>query len=281
MTGDDKGMQNNTFWELLRSGKIEENLKKSMETFAAVFEAYNRIDLEKIADSLNRLAEAFSSLPNDIQEATKKWASYGWIPSLPQCNVYDYVENLSAPESKDEADKILLTKIDEETFNRLTDSISEHIPQYGQNQKTFSESMECYNKSLYSACALLLFSMIDSIFVNSQKKPDNLKERRALAKNAVGKVIDKEKSQYSIIAQATKLIIKDYLFKDPIDFSNENGLNRNMLSHGMNKYNPNKTDCLKLFVLIYNIYLLFDTVFFTWESGMKENNDEDMNLKPY
>ena len=268
MTGDDKGMQNNTFWELLRSGKIEENLKKSMETVAAVFEAYNKIDWNKIANFLTLLSDAFSSLPNDIQEASKKWALYRWIPSLPEYDVSDFIDNINTPNSQDEADNIMLGKIDEKTFNQLVDYISEHISQYGQNINAFSEAIECYNNSLYIACVLLLYSIIDSIFIKSQKMPKKSEPRRCLANKAVKNRINEEKSKYSIIAYSTKNVIED-LFKDAVDFTIDDGLNRNMLSHGMTDYNPNATDCLKLIVLLYNIYLLFDTDFFTWKSDMK------------
>jgi len=273
---DDKGEQNTSLLELLTSGKMEDYLLKAVENIDSMVDDYkkliNNIDWNRLAENLNRLAYAFYCLPTNIQNATKTWASYKWIPSLPTYNVYDFIKNLNAPKSQDEADKVMLENIDEETLTQLIESISEHIPQYGQNKNAFSEAVECYNSSLYNASVLLLYSIIDSIFIKSQKKSENLKLLRKLANKAVDDAINKEKSKYSIIAFSTKNVVEE-LFKNAKDFTIDEGLNRNMLCHGMTDYIPNKIDCLKLIVLIYNIYLLFDTNFFTWKSETTESTN--------
>ena len=154
-------------------------------------------------------------------------------------------------------------KINSTVFDNLIDEIRNHAKSLGQSEVTVEESIKCYNGGLYSACALLIFSLIDSSFIMGQPKKTNC--YRKLANKAVEDAIDDNKTKYSIIAHSTKSIIEN-LFKKADDFTIKDRFNRNMISHGMNKDNPNEIDCLKLYVLLYNIYLLFDVEFFSWNT---------------
>ncbi len=232
-------------------------LKNSFNVLFDALKKLNDFDWNKILDS-------FMNLPDKIQKATEKWTEYGWVPYLPEYNGLDIIENIIVPETQEDADKAMKDKVDSITFAKLIDEIKSYAKNLGQNEESVEESIKCYEAGLYSACALLTFSLIDSSLIIGQPTKGN--SRRKLANKAVADAIDDDKTKYSLIAHSTKNIIEN-LFENPNDFSIENGLNRNMLAHGMNKYNPNEIDCLKLYVLLYNIYLLFDVEYFSWNTN--------------
>lgn len=243
---------------------IEDNIKlwheyeKSIETAKKNSEIIENTIKQLINFNWNKL---FTNVPKNIKSLAEEWAKCGWIPSLPNYVEWDLIENITYPLTQKQADDIMLNKIDDEMFSELISEITNYNTQLGLNNESFKEAVECFNNKLYSACALLLFALIDSRFIINQPIPQ--KGRRKLADKAVSDAINDNKTKYSIIAHSAKIIIEK-LFENAADFSIENGLNRNMLAHGMNKYNPDRTDCLKLFVLIYNIYFLFDIGFLTW-----------------
>ena len=71
-----------------------------------------------------------------------------------------------------------------------------------------------------------------------------------------------ERSKYIICAYTFKLVIENrYMSGNVFIPTNEHGLNRNYISHGMNKYIPDAIDCLQLFVFLYNTYALLNAVF--------------------
>ena len=268
MSSDRDNQSEYSFYELLYSGRIEENIRNAVRNFGTICEGFNKL----LQIDWDKIGAALSVLPDTIRNATNVWASFGWVPNLPSYIGKDLIGNLNTPETQDEANTIMLEKIDEDVLSKIIESIANYADKYGQNQVSFSEAVKCFDASLYSASAVLLLSIIDSIFVNSQKKPDDPKRRRELAKHAVEGAINEEKARYSIIAHAAKNVVET-LFSDTKDFSIENGLNRNMLCHGMNHYNPDRTDCIKLLVLIYNIYFMFESDYFIWFNDEDHNNE--------
>lgn len=271
----DEGKRNVKIWEeeLKKAKKfnelIEDNIKlwheyeKSIEAAKKNSEIIENTIKQLINFNWNKL---FTNVPKNIKSLAEEWAKSGWIPSLPNYVEWDLMENISSPLTQKQADDIMLNKIDDEMFSELINEITNYNTQLGLNNESFKEAVECFNNKLYSACALLLFALIDSRFIINQPIPQKAKkERRKLADKAVSRAIDESKANYSIIALTAKTIIKQlFLDGDDFNYSREQGLNRNFVSHGMNKYNPDRTDCLKLFVLIYNINFLFDINFFTW-----------------
>lgn len=240
--------------------KAWQELVKSIETAKKNFDVLTDTIKHLINFNWEKLFELFDTLPENIKCLSEEWAECGWVPSLPNYVEWKLMKNIEHPLTQSQADKIMLNKIDDEMFSLLVTKITTYNIQSGLNNETLKEAVECFNNKLYSACALLLLALVDSSFITKQPK----KGRRKLAGRAVIKAIDEEKTKYSIIAQTTRLIIEK-MFKDAEDFTVENGLNRNMLSHGMNKYNPDKTDCLKLFALLYNIHFLFDVTYYHFQ----------------
>ena len=78
------------------------------------------------------------------------------------------------------------------------------------------------------------------------------------------------------------VIVTKNFFDDADDFNpeKEDGLNRNFVSHGMNQYNPTRTDCLKLFVLLYNFYFLIDAKILRWDGKTFEYTIPEDSVQP-
>lgn len=225
-------------------------------------------NIQTFFENFPLILEGFVTLPERVQVAAKKWAEYGWAPSLPGNTGIDFLSAVYVPETENAADEVMLLKLEGEKIQELFDAIKEKVDSHNHNTVTYKDAVSCFNNAIYTGCALSLFALIDACFVAGQPKPSNPKSRRKLAGNAVKKGISVEDSELIVITQTVKIIIED-LFSDGDDFdlSKEHGVKRSFISHGMNQYNPNKIDCIKLFVLLYNIYLLFESGMYHWEDA--------------
>ena len=196
---------------------------------------------------------------SDIKsEPINKWTEYGWVPILPSFKGNDILSTLIPPDNSEKADDFMMKKLNEHEINTLFNELKKYANLYNHNVKTLSEAIAAFTERLYSGCSLLIFAMIDACFITVQ--PVDRKGQRALAGQAAKNKLEKIDSyRLSCANVAINIIIK--LFKRGDDFNpvNEKGLNRNFLSHGMNQYTPTYKDCLKLLVLLYSIYVLFDT----------------------
>lgn len=172
---------------------------------------------------------------------------------------------VNVPPTQEEADTLMLKEL-ENTFDELLLSIKKHIKKLDANQTTYDEAVQSFNDGLYTSCALDIFALIDHLFITSQIETVDSKKRK-LAKEAVKNKFEESKgAPYLVIAVSAKTIIED-LFKYGGDFDPEieGKGNRNFISHGMNKKIPDRTFCLKLFVLLYNLCLLFTSGIFSRE----------------
>lgn len=240
--------------------KINEVIKQTSEIIAV----FQQIDLIKISDVV-------VSLPKNVQKAADIWAEYGWVPYLPTSNIKDLI-NFNYPKSQEEADEIMMQKLDNNGIKVLFDTLNKQVKSHSHNINSFEEAVKSYNNGIYSGCSLLIFAIIDSCFLVGQPVPTPTKEnknpKRQLASSAIKVAIDCNKSKIAVFAYTVKRIIESrFKYGNDFDSSKENGVNRNFLSHGMNTYIPSQKDCLQLFVLLYNIYVSFDGKFYSWTSN--------------
>jgi hypothetical protein len=210
------------------------------------------------------LTDNFLNLPDAISKITKN-TNFGWVPNLPNFCIQDIFETLTQMNSQSVADKIMLKKLNTFAQKKLFKILQIQNKKYGHVKQTIIDAINSFHNKCYTACALCLFALIDSCFIKGQ--PFKEKGLRNLSGVAIDKIGDNNLKKYSLIASLSCMIIKS-LFEHSNDFieSNERGIKRNFISHGMNKNLPNKVDCLKLFVLLYNIYYLFDSELFKWET---------------
>lgn len=242
--------------------KIEEPPFLAFMKYIASDELINKFNA--FCENICLLLTGFQQLPERVQIAAKKWAEYGWVPCLPDYNVNDILSTIYYPKSQEDADKEMMKKIDEETLNKLFVELRKCVAKYEHNIITLEDAVKCFENGLYTGCSLCLFALIDSCFIKGQPKPTN--GRRKTAKGAVTEVLDSKKSILFVSAYVVERMISN-LYSNSKDFDEklERISLRNFVSHGMNVYNLNQIDCLKLFVLLYNVYMLFKIGVFHWD----------------
>lgn len=204
------------------------------------------------------------NLPDQIRTAGEQWAKFGWVPFLPTFSIENYLESMIIPQSQEQADTRMNRYFEQNSTTELFSKIAEYLDKNRLTTDAFYDATKCFELGLYTSCTLALFSILDGVFLNGQnKRPDS--RRRDLSRTAVERVYNKnETCGYLVSAIVVHKVILD-LFRDADDFTiPETGLNRNYISHGMNQRRVTREDCLKLFVLLYNVCLLFDAGIFSW-----------------
>ncbi len=209
----------------------------------------------------------FTDFDAQVDSAVEKWTEYRWIPFLPNDSAAFISKAMLPPDTKEEADRLMLDKLDDANLQSLFNEIEKLIPEYNLNVQNWNEARKCFNMGCYTACSLLLYSLIDSIFIKGQPQTNSLK----LAEKAVGLLNKDDKVKHFVTAKATINVVQE-LYKSASNFSISDHNNRNMMSHGMNIDNPDKTDTIKLFVLLFNILVLFKHNIFVWKQ--RNSNDE-------
>ena len=252
----------NLFNVLLSTDNFDVNETKNFLLSFCEFISSTELKNNKTPHEL--LTANFLNFPNAVSKITKN-TNFGWVPNLPNFSIQDIFEALTHMNSQTVADKVMMKKLNIFAQKKLFKILQLQNKKYGHVKQTIIEAINSFHNKCYTACALCLFALIDSCFIKGQ--PFKEKGLRNLAGVAIDKIGDNNLKKYSIIASITCMTIKS-LFEHSNDFieANERGIKRNFISHGMNKNLPNKVDCLKLFVLLYNIYYLFDSELFKWET---------------
>lgn len=252
--------------------------------FSATSASVFQISTRSYKNILNVISESLIFLPEMLGEldksAAKKmscakiWGNYGWVVFLPKLTLVKIKQILiNCPSSQEEADSIMVSQLSDENLQSIIKYTQEKIKQFNGNTSVYDEAVQCYEMQMYSTCCLGLFALIDFCFIVHQ--PIQGKGRRKLAWKAVDMAMDDKRMDLFCTVVSVKEIISN-LFQDGVDFTKENGLNRNFSSHGMNKYQPTKIDCLKLFVLLYNICHLFSSKYLQFET--KQTVTKEINV---
>ena len=241
--------------------EVNDYLHTLCEKAQHVLEQYEQPSFD-LTDLLQKIGNLKLS---DIQATiVEKWSSYGWVPILPSFTGADVMANIVPPDTAEKADTRMIRLLTEHELQQLFEALHTYVSASGYNEKTLSEAIDAYKAELYSGCSLLIFALIDSCFITQQPQFSN--RRRALAGLSAEKKIKKLDSIILSCADITLNLVQS-IFEQAHDFKPEfeTGLKRNFISHGMNSYNPSKTDCLKLFVLLHSVYLMFDSEVFEWK----------------
>lgn len=129
-------------------------------------------------------------------------------------------------------------------------------------KKDIKEAIDCYNEKHYKACAMILFSIIDSRVIRIQNK----KEKRLTGVKAILKFKDATKQQAT--GEGELFLALNYanlfsclltMFGDTDNFTRKSTvINRNYLDHGMSYKTVRKKDCIKAFLLLYNLLEFID-----------------------
>lgn len=218
--------------------------------------------LKNITDSLlpvtNYLSEIVRSIhiptipeerKKELESSYKKWGEYGWTsnPFADDCLFDTIPQNLQA------ADKIALQYCN----NKSMEDLFEMLLQRCKRKSDLEEAIACYKNKHYKASAMILFSLIDSILIRKQGKSTQLKtgvNAIRLYKENFEKSHDLTKKLFTFLNKMNLFKCMFVLFDDTSNFTKECPLvNRNYLDHGMTSKRVRKKDCIKLFLLLFNL----------------------------
>ena len=238
------------------SQSIADAVVKNISNISPIFtESFSKYisDLGKSLKKIN-LPQFSEEQKNIYIEIYKQWGSYGWTDiRLVPINMLGKIEN------QEEADKLMLSINTDEVLEKCFSEIKEkkyHI-------QDIDEAISCYVSGFYKASAMLLFSVIDSYFINKQ---DKNKENIKPGKSAIEKYERKTKKEieniFSLYFRYISLFTALEMFFDKTDnFRKETlNVNRNMILHGMGTRPVCKTDCIKLFFVLKSL-LYFEEEF--------------------
>ena len=190
-------------------------------------------------------------------ESHKKWGTFGW--TINPCSEIDSLFDF-CPEEKVEADKLAMKEC-----RAKMDSIIEKIRCKKRAKKfDFDEAVDNFNKRNYKSCALILFSLIDSILIRFQGRSVSGKQRPN-GKYALENIKNKtgyDEAEITLFAgmfYANLFSCIEKMFEKGNDFRTQpDVINRNFLCHGMMTRRVSKKDCIQLFLLYYNILEMLD-----------------------
>lgn len=152
---------------------------------------------ESLGQFSNMLANTIASMQfpeiSDERKAElitshKKWGEYGWcmIPHAPIKLFYN------CPDTHAEADKIALSYFKKNDLNELFDDLHK----MNVRKKDLNEAIACFQNRHYTACALMLFALIDAKLIRLQPKNDD--KRRKTGFGAIDAYTKKFKAENHI-----------------------------------------------------------------------------------
>ena len=182
-----------------------------------------------------------------VEKGYESWGKIGW--TLPP-NAPIWLFSTVPPCCK-KANEVMLgyckTSDMEVVFHELKGKLG--------NVHDLNESIGCYKETYFKACALILFSIIDSEIItivnnNSRFGMSAIRDFESYAKSV-------ESNDRTKLLPLLHLNLFSCLktFFSRVDFTAEDPavINRNLLAHGMNKRRVNQEDCIKLFVALNNL----------------------------
>lgn len=229
----------------LLADAVVKNISNINPIFTESFSKYIS-DLGKSLKKIN-LPQFSEEQKNNFLEIYNRFGSYGWTDiRLVPINMLRKIEN------QEEADKLMLSINTDEVLEECFSEIKEK--KY--HTQDIEEAISCYVSGFYKASAMLLFSVIDSYFINKQegnKKPG----LRAITnyKNIIEKNV--ENIFFLYLRHISLFTALEMFFEKGFekDFIN---VNRNAIDHGMGKRPVCKTDCIKLFFVLKSLLFFED-----------------------
>lgn len=234
-------------WYADNASKIIGSLASALEGFAKISENL----LSGISDFITEInvPEYSEEEKQKLIKAYRQWGKFGWtIPPNSYLNSFH-----NCPDTLLEADKAALQFCKNQDMEELFISLEALC----KRKKDIREAIECYHHRHYKACALILFSLIDSRIIRLQSK----NEKYGVGIGAISKFkkIAKEKTTNEgklFLALSYENIFPCLftMFEDTNNFTKKQTIiNRNYLDHGISYKSVRKKDCIKLFLLLYNM----------------------------
>lgn len=229
-----------------------ETILAGMKAALASFGEISQSILQSISESLQyiHIPELSDERKKELLESYKNWGKFGWtVPPHADIGCFNY-----CPKTLIEADKAAMQYCSKADMRTLFSEIEKVCTR----KKDIREAISCYNSRQYKACALILFSIIDSRLIRLQRKNT---EKYSVGAGAVAKYKDIVEQQTSdsgklflSLSYANLFPCLFTVFEDTKNFSKKTTvINRNYLDHGMSYKTVRKKDCIKLFLLLYNL----------------------------
>lgn len=233
------------------SQSIADAVVKNISNISPIFtESFSKYisDLGKSLKKIN-LPQFSEEQKNIYIEIHKQWGSYGWTDiRLVPINMFGKIEN------QEEADKLMLSINTDEVLEKCFSEIKEkkyHI-------QDIDEAISCYVSGFYKASAMILFSIIDSYFINKQEGNKNVGLKGI---NKIEKQINCEEKFFLYLRKISLFFALKMFFEKTENFTKETqNINRHMILHGMGTRPVCKTDCIKLFFVLKSL-LYFEEEF--------------------
>lgn len=233
------------------SQSIADAVVKNISNISPIFtESFSKYisDLGKSLKKIN-LPQFSEEQKNIYIEIHKQWGSYGWTDiRLVPINMLGKIEN------QEEADKLMLSINTDEVLEKCFSEIKEkkyHI-------QDIDEAISCYVSGFYKASAMILFSIIDSYFINKQEGNKNVGLKGI---NKIEKQINCEEKFFLYLRKISLFFALKMFFEKTENFTKETqNINRHMILHGMGTRPVCKTDCIKLFFVLKSL-LYFEEEF--------------------
>jgi hypothetical protein len=242
---------------------IQQSLQDAMSSFASVLLKYDlQPYLQSFATSLSNAFKTISVpwLSDDdkrsLEKSYKDWGKHGWT-LIPNTNSMLYS---TAPANLAEANRLMLNRFKKNDL----DALFSLTHQQKIKKADYDEAVICFKYRQYKACALILCGLIDSLLIKQQQKQKEKGGRRVTGFRAVEILSCKfdsvqEKTLSYLLLGINCMQFLEVLFGYTNDFTKKPPvINRHLIAHGMNKTPVRKTDCVKLFLLLYNLSEFLD-----------------------
>ena len=211
--------------------------------------------ISKINQYLEPLKKLLAKLPDfEKYKNLLEWGNYGWglVTFLDYEKTY-----FNKVTSTNEADAIMDSYFTIDLENEIIEKIKNEV----ELKEIFNEAIDCYWSQKYTACILLLYSIIDSIYIKTQKFPK--KRNRPLAGSQSTFLLKNEELEHLGYRYYLKVYVGLHatanLFEYGDDFQLSTDLpNRSFISHGMYNKAVTKLDCLKVLTVLSNVYDIKD-----------------------
>lgn len=244
---------------------FQESVKPLIETCKSINEMmsdwysnYGKMIAELLADL--KIHSYSEEEIQHIRENFERWGSFGWTV-LPDADInYFYY---TVPEDRKEANRLALQYCKKDNIDYIFDQISKSN---NFRKDDVEEAIFDFNNKKYKSCAMMLFSMIEAFFIRRQgiKPGENKKIGAVAGKRALDRAIDGKEERaalFTIFMYSNILSCSAKLFESGKNFvCQPEIINRNFLNHGLLNARVKRMDCIQLFLLLYNVMELFDTL---------------------
>ena len=246
---------------------VQKQLAEAVKPIASYAESLSK-NLSVLSDAIRNAVQRINvtsitkERKQELLDSYTQWGKWGWTGH----DDFPFNAMFQCPASKREADKYFSKLVTGE----IIDAVIEELRNDSRIRTSdVNEAVACFEEKQYKACALLLFSLIDSLLIKCMSREEYKNKRRPSGKKATNKLkervqIETQKDNIlstdswsellTLLSLVSMFSALETFFADGKDFIAQPEItNKNFLSHGM-QYKPVlKRECIQLFLLLNNL----------------------------